>query len=847
MDHTGEDEEGLDAFVGNDPQGKIESFLKMRRDDGELVPDETKFLVGLTDSEREKVLGLYDPEEIVGLREYTDFYELLAALNAFRDRKKQASMSTRRVVAEHLLSDPSVALAEEVKGLETLASEIQVVVDTFLETVPMPHVGRIAALQLRSQTECLTLCEQGARDAQRVINKAFTLLQTRPGDGAVTAAIRDAQMLLEKFHAYRVKSRQMQSAMAQKIMPRALKEIAQLTLDEIRAELYEPSRISVTVFPYLVPLLVEGSEKTGMRFDVYLTVYPSPTEVSKGLPRYQQFVLSQNTIGDTLVYLVAIDRTNVLDPTPPEVVGSQGAASKILDTYLKDWSNLLSNHTTRTAARARKVLTREGVAAMGAAEINKLLDLLDKESSGITDEMIANGRGTERPTETMRMTDPLSLRYIQNWEDASLLREEIARRYGPGAPRRLPSRGFGPIKMAAPTIIPNRGNVAKFLVSELKKLPGVKATSSMNRSLVMIPGALNPAIKFVEFTNLDQDFAPFKMVLKNGMEGWGWDGFHKPAPVFLSTNNTLKLGVVFDGKRDPAAELRAFIKNVLLIAIEKAGKVWNGKELVPMTPAKSPAAPKAMTRTDVLNFIAKKLSAPGVKVDVRDYYLLMEPGKLNPLVKNVQVICTNPTEVSLDMTLSPNDPQGRGWSWSPHSGRYLEGKKTVTITNPKTDLPKLVEEILDQTKRAGLVYDRDKKLVPLYGPAAAPKTPPPPSVPDVGQITSALKRMRLGPVGGRVESVSLDEGGANPSWTVTPTNRQRLDHYVGAGYQPEEGDDEEGWDEDGWSEDYAEPIRSAAVKWLNEEFGPNLFYVEVGEKGHVELSLTNAGRKKFGI
>jgi hypothetical protein len=163
----------------------------------------------------------------------------------------------------------------------------------------------------------------------------------------------------------------MQSAMAQKIMPRALKEIAQLTLDEIRAELYEPSRISVTVFPYLVPLLVEGSEKTGMRFDVYLTVYPSPTEVSKGLPRYQQFVLSQNTIGDTLVYLVALDRTNVLDPTPPEVVGSQGAASKILNTYLKDWSNLLSNHTTRTAARARKVLTREGVAAMGALGLGR--------------------------------------------------------------------------------------------------------------------------------------------------------------------------------------------------------------------------------------------------------------------------------------------------------------------------------------------------------------------------------------------------------------------------------------------------------------------------------------------
>ena len=45
----------------------------------------------------------------------------------------------------------------------------------------------------------------------------------------------------------------------------------------------------------------------------------------------------------------------------------------------------------------------------------------------------------------IRMTDPLALRYIQNWKDTGLLRDEIARRYGPGAPTRLP-RGFGPIK-----------------------------------------------------------------------------------------------------------------------------------------------------------------------------------------------------------------------------------------------------------------------------------------------------------------------------------------------------------------------------------------------------------------
>jgi len=95
--HTGEDEEGLDAFVGEDPEGKIESFLKMKpSEDGEtLVPDETKFLVGCSDEEREKILGLYEPEMIVGLREYDDVYELISVLNAFRDRTASIRVASR--------------------------------------------------------------------------------------------------------------------------------------------------------------------------------------------------------------------------------------------------------------------------------------------------------------------------------------------------------------------------------------------------------------------------------------------------------------------------------------------------------------------------------------------------------------------------------------------------------------------------------------------------------------------------------------------------------------------------------------------------------------------------------
>ena len=731
-------------------------------------------------------------------------------------------------------------LQDEVKGLEALASEIQAVVDTFLETVPMPHVGRIAAIQLRSQTECFTKCEHAARHAQRVVNKAFTILQTQPGNATATAVVRDAGMLLEKFDTYRVKSREMLSAMAQKIMPMALKTIVTYTLDGVRAELYEPNRVSVTVFPHYVPTKVGDSMVDGMVFDAYLTVFPNPVDVAAGLPKYQQFVLTQSTIGDTNVYLMAIDRTNVLDPTKPAEVGAPGAVSKILG-YLKGWDNLLSVHTTKMAARARKRLTREQVEAMGAAAINKWMDVLDKESSGLMDEFIAAGRGRERLQEIVRMTDPLAVRYIQNWEDSSLLRDEIARRYGPGAPSRLP-RGFGPIKkMAAgitdPQVLIEKGmdwmgafwlkaikssgvdigftgtraagrpwmftdyktgkavtvqlkvmgdvlvghldgsamgygkltpgsnwdrvlakvakdtamevlkaviqpnidrlkaapsrtvltrpDVVKFLVTELKKIPGVKVKSTKN-SIILVPGALNPLVKGIEILNLDHENAPFRMTLNNGMVGWGWDGYRKTGPVFHDAHNTLKLGVVFDGKRDPAVELRAFIKNVLLIGIEKAGMVWNGTALVPMPMGKAPA------------------------------------------------------------------------------------------------------------------------------PAKTPVAPPPPApkVDYLAAVTSALKGMRLGPVGGRILSVDYYPG-ASPSWSVEPANRERLDHYVGSGYRDRDGDDDDddgdsdGWDSEAWEQDYADPVSTAAYKWLAAEFGPSLFYVEVGEKGHIDIQLTAEGRKKF--
>ena len=85
------------------------------------------------------------------------------------------------------------------------------------------------------------------------------------------------------------------------------------------------------------------------------------------------------------------------------------------------------------------------VSEMSAPEINRSLDKLAAEGSRLTHEMIEAGRGNERPSEYMEMTDPLSVRLRSNLERRSALRIEVERRYGPGAPSRLPPR-FGPIK-----------------------------------------------------------------------------------------------------------------------------------------------------------------------------------------------------------------------------------------------------------------------------------------------------------------------------------------------------------------------------------------------------------------
>jgi hypothetical protein len=82
---------------------------------------------------------------------------------------------------------------------------------------------------------------------------------------------------------------------------------------------------------------------------------------------------------------------------------------------------------------------------MTAGEINKELDKLEEQNSKLTQRMIDAGRGYERPSEYLRMTDPLSMKLRKNSDRRMILRIQIERRYGPGAPRRLP-REFGPVR-----------------------------------------------------------------------------------------------------------------------------------------------------------------------------------------------------------------------------------------------------------------------------------------------------------------------------------------------------------------------------------------------------------------
>lgn len=82
---------------------------------------------------------------------------------------------------------------------------------------------------------------------------------------------------------------------------------------------------------------------------------------------------------------------------------------------------------------------------MSGPQINKALDRLDKLDSKFNRAMIKDGRGDERFSEWSNYTDRLSRMGLSLYHMRMDLRNEIARRYGPGAPSRLP-KGFGPLR-----------------------------------------------------------------------------------------------------------------------------------------------------------------------------------------------------------------------------------------------------------------------------------------------------------------------------------------------------------------------------------------------------------------
>ena len=95
------------------------------------------------------------------------------------------------------------------------------------------------------------------------------------------------------------------------------------------------------------------------------------------------------------------------------------------------------------------MLVSKDPATMTARAINRELDALETLSRGLGDELIAAGRGHETWEMTRLQRDELSLRCHAESARRFSLRYEIERRYGPGAPSRLPeTRMFGPRKTA---------------------------------------------------------------------------------------------------------------------------------------------------------------------------------------------------------------------------------------------------------------------------------------------------------------------------------------------------------------------------------------------------------------
>lgn len=257
-----------------------------------------------------------------------------------KSEKKAAEHDLRDLTPATEYQSPVQVIEAELMVLESLWSDIQAVLDTYSSVVPMPHVGRIAGadLALHSQTEVFVKCEHAMRHAERVINMCRTQLQLQPGDAKASSFLRDAQMLYDRFAAGRASARELLSAMNQKIVPAALKGVVAEAVDAVKAVTRYPNSVTVKVISRMAPVELNNGMVSAQVFDAYVTVYPQPKDDG---PAYQQFVLSQCTLGDTSVYLTVIDRTNGVSPAKPVKVTDGASAAKKILAALKGWSGIV--------------------------------------------------------------------------------------------------------------------------------------------------------------------------------------------------------------------------------------------------------------------------------------------------------------------------------------------------------------------------------------------------------------------------------------------------------------------------------------------------------------------------
>jgi hypothetical protein len=145
----------------------------------------------------------------------------------------------------------------------------------------------------------------------------------------------------------------------------------------------------------------------------------------------------------------------------------------------------------------------------------------------------------------------------------------------------------------------------------------------------------------------------------------------------------------------------------------------------------------------------------------------------------------------------------------------------------------LLSDAIKKPRKKAAKQQSKQAAAPAPVAPVAPPAPAARAIPSVGQVTDFLRSM-VTQTGGQTQRVTTQpdmQGGV--TWFVEPWNRQRLDHYVGRNYHPDEDDDPEGWDSEGWEEEYAGPLRRQVQAYLDSQFGKGRFSVDIGEKGHI--------------